>query len=74
MLLQILGDISTRHPGCDDRRHVIMVKNAVELEDVGTRYVLPNDRLFTKALFVIKSARAHVFHCLFTIRTDLLEF
>ena len=34
MFLQILCNVSMAHPGCDDRRDVIMVKHAVELEDV----------------------------------------
>ena len=61
------------HPGCDDRRHVIMVKHAVELEDVRARHVFPDDRLLTEALFAVKSAHVHVFCSLSAIRTHLLE-
>jgi len=47
------------HPRRDDRRQIIVVKHAVELEDIRTRHVFPHDHLLTKTLFLTQLARVH---------------
>lgn len=49
-----------KHPRCDDRGDIVVIKSTAEPEDVWGRYVLPHDHFLAKALFLTKSAQAHV--------------
>ena len=60
MFLQVLGDGSIVHPRRDDRRYIIVVEHAFELEDIRARHVFPDDRLLAKTLPPTKSASVRV--------------
>ena len=74
VFLHIFGDVPMSHPRCDDCRHIVVVKHAIELEDVWARHVFPHDCLLPKTLFPIKSAHVRVLRFLPTAHTHLDEF